>query len=64
MDTHPKDTQGIKTGWPPGLLQGDNRLLGRWFADRIDARYVLRKMLDELQTHETPSGVSETRCKK
>jgi glutaredoxin 3 len=35
----------MKTGWPPGLLQDDCRKLFRWFADRIDARWVLRQTL-------------------
>ena len=33
---------GGKTGWPPGLLQDDSRELSRWFASRVDARWVLR----------------------
>ena len=33
-----------KTGWPPGLLQDDSRELSRWFASRLDARYVIRKL--------------------
>lgn len=33
-----------KTGWPPHLLQDDCRKLFRWFADRIDARWVLRSI--------------------
>jgi hypothetical protein len=31
-----------RTGWPPGLLQDDCRPLFRWFASRIDARWVVR----------------------
>jgi hypothetical protein len=33
----------MKTGWPPGLLQDDDRKLSRWFASRLDAHYQLRK---------------------
>lgn len=33
------------TGWPPGLLQDDDRGLSRWFASRPDARYQLRKTM-------------------
>lgn len=33
----------MKTGWPPGLLQDDDRKLSRWLASRPDARYQLRK---------------------
>ncbi len=36
---------GGKTGWPPGLLQDDSRALFRWFASRMDARWVLRRVL-------------------
>ena len=34
-----------KTGWPPALLQDDSRALFRWFADRVDARWTLRRVL-------------------
>ncbi len=33
----------MKTGWPPGLLQDDDRKLSRWLASRPDAKYQLRK---------------------
>jgi hypothetical protein len=33
----------MKTGWPPGLLQDDDRKLSKWFAAKPDARYQLRK---------------------
>jgi hypothetical protein len=33
------------TGWPPGLLQDDSRKLFAWFANRIDARWTLRRVL-------------------
>lgn len=33
-----------KTGWPPGLLQDDSKELSKWFASRLDARYVIRKL--------------------
>ena len=33
------------TGWPPGLLQDDCRELSRWFASRVDARWVFRRHL-------------------
>lgn len=34
---------GGKTGWPPGLLQDDDKKLSRWFASRLDAREVVRR---------------------
>lgn len=34
---------GQKTGWPPGLLQDDDRRLSRWFASKPDARRVVRQ---------------------
>jgi hypothetical protein len=33
----------VTTGWPPGLLQDDERKLSRWLATRPDALYQLRK---------------------
>lgn len=33
----------MKTGWPPGLLQDDCRKLHKWFANRVDARWVVRR---------------------
>ena len=32
------------TGWDDGLCQDYSRELGRWFADRLGARYELRKL--------------------
>lgn len=40
----------MKTGWPPGLLQDDDRRLSRWLASRPDARYQLRKNIMTQQT--------------
>lgn len=46
--------KGGKTGWPPGLLQDDNSKLSKWFASRLDARYVLRSVLIQpFDDHET-----------
>jgi len=46
--------KGGKTGWPPGLLQDDNRQLSKWFASRLDARYALRSVLIQpFDNHET-----------
>lgn len=43
-----------RTGWLDGLCQDyDNRLF-KWFASRIDARYVLRKVC---------AGIAANRCK-
>ncbi len=39
----------IKTGWPPGLLQDDDRKLAEWFASRVDARWVVRKVCNEIR---------------
>ena len=38
---------GGKTGHPPGLLQDDCRKLHKWFASRLDARYVIRKLFGD-----------------
>lgn len=46
--------KGGKTGWPPELLQDDSRQLSKWFASRLDARYVLRSVLIQpFDSHET-----------
>lgn len=36
------------TGWPPSLMQDDCRPLSRWFASRLDARWVVRKVCAEI----------------
>ena len=33
------------TGWSDGLLQDYNRALFQWFANRLGAQYILRKVL-------------------
>lgn len=45
-----------KTGWPPALLQDDSRKLHKWFASRLDARYVIRKNFGEPMTRHTSHG--------
>ncbi len=40
----------MKTGWPPGLLQDDDRKLSRWLASRPDTRYQLRKNIMDKDT--------------
>lgn len=40
--------KGGKTGAEPGLLQDDSKALSRWFASRIDARWILRRVLTDL----------------
>jgi len=37
----------VTTGWPPGLLQDDERKLSRWLASRPDAIYQLRKNMTQ-----------------
>ena len=43
----------MKTGWPPGLLQDDDRKLSRWLASRPDARYQLRMNMTKDKLIET-----------
>lgn len=38
-----------KTGWPPGLLQDDDRKLHKWFASRPDARRNVRMVAKEIK---------------
>jgi hypothetical protein len=37
----------MTTGWPPGLLQDDERKLSRWLASRPDALYQLRENMKQ-----------------
>ena len=39
--------QGGKTGYPVGLLQDDDSGLSKWFASKPDARYIVRKNIQE-----------------
>ena len=39
--------QGGKTGYPVGLLQDDDSGLSKWFANKPDARYIVRKNIQE-----------------
>ena len=39
----------LKTGWPPALLQDDDRKLHKWFASLLDAREVVRKVCTEIE---------------
>ena len=46
--THtPAANNGGKTGWPPALLQDDDRKLSQWFASRLGARYDLLRAIEE-----------------
>ena len=38
-----------RTGWKPELLQDDNRGLSMWFASRLDARAVVRRVCREIE---------------
>ncbi len=51
----------MKTGWPPGLLQDDDRKLSRWLASRPDAKYQLRKniMKEDIIKMAREAGVTE-----
>lgn len=51
---------GVRTGWPPGLLQDDCSGLSKWFASRIDARYIVRMVCQSLSNmspaHDAEAG--------
>ena len=51
--------QGGKTGYPVGLLQDDDSGLSKWFASRPDARYIVRKNIQE-RTNEKIQGMGKT----
>lgn len=43
----------MTTGWPAGLMQDDCTKLAKWFASRLDARYVIKQqwgLMPELKT--------------
>lgn len=44
----PGNLNGGKTGWPPGLLQDDDRKLSRWFASRPGARRLVEQRCAEI----------------
>ncbi len=39
--------RGGKTGYPAGLLQDDDAQLSKWFASKPDARYIVKKNIEE-----------------
>lgn len=39
----------MRTGWPPGLLQDDDRGLSKWFASKPDARRLVRERCTEIE---------------
>lgn len=51
--------QGGKTGYPAGLLQDDDAQLSKWFASKPDARYIVRKNIQE-RTNENLQSVGKT----
>lgn len=53
MDSRRSQERGDKTGWPPGLLQDDDRKLSRWFASRLDARRRVRERCAKIAQKET-----------
>ena len=51
--------QGGKTGYPVGLLQDDDSGLSKWFASKPDARYIVRKNIQE-RTNVNLQGMGKT----
>ncbi len=51
--------RGGKTGYPAGLLQDDDSGLSKWFASKPDARYIVRKNIQE-RTNENLQSVGKT----
>lgn len=49
---------GGKTGYPAGLLQDDSSPLSKWFASRLDARYIVIKNIQE-RNHENLQSVGK-----
>ena len=48
------------TGWPPGLLQDDDRGLSRWLANRPGARRLVRVRCDEIRNTEMTDYATST----
>lgn len=42
------------TGWPPGLLQDDDRRLSKWLAERPGARRLVRLVCYEISRRKPP----------
>jgi hypothetical protein len=51
--------RGGKTGYPAGLLQDDDSQLSKWFASKPDARYIVRKNIQE-RNNENLQSVGKT----
>lgn len=43
------NNSGGKTGWPPGLLQDDDKKLSQWLANRLGARRIVKHVCAEIQ---------------
>jgi len=54
-DYVPAANNGGRTGWPPALLQDDNRKLSQWFSSRLGARYALKVAIKERRGEQKPS---------
>jgi hypothetical protein len=54
--------QGGKTGYPVGLLQDDDSGLSKWFASKPDARYIVRKNIQERKNEQSKCTRSNCFC--
>ena len=43
------ETNGGKTGWPPGLLQDDSKGLSKWLSNQPDAKRRVREALAQTE---------------
>lgn len=46
------ESNGGRTGWPPGLLQDDCTGLSKWLASKPDARECVRRALEQSERQE------------
>ena len=51
------ETNGGKTGWPPGLLQDDCKGLSKWLSNKPDAKRRVREALDKMAENARELGL-------
>lgn len=50
---------GIRTGWPPGLLQDDDKKLSKWLSNRPDSNMRAREAVQKIHDARVPSWTVE-----
>lgn len=47
--------RGLESGWPPGLLQDDEKKLSKWLSNRLDANMRAREAVEKIHSNRQPS---------